>query len=52
MSDELDSTLELQAQAVQLGDHDWRVVMEAPKALGRAGQAGIDAHRGPPSTAP
>ncbi len=43
MSDELDSTRELQAQAVQLGDHDWRVVMEAAKALGRAGEAGIDA---------
>ena len=43
--DELDhvSTRELQALAVQLGDHDWRVVMEATKSLGRAGQAGIDA---------
>lgn len=45
MSDELDhdSTHELQALAVQLGDHDWRVVMEAARALDRAGQAGIDA---------
>ena len=45
MSDELDhvSTRELQAQAVQLGDHDWRVVVEAAQSLGRAGQAGIDA---------
>jgi hypothetical protein len=45
MSDELDhdSTHELQALAVQLGDHDWRMVMEAAQARGRAGQAGIDA---------
>jgi len=45
VSDEFDrdSTRELQAQAVQLGDHDWRVVLEAEKSLGRAGQAGIDA---------
>ncbi len=45
MSDELDhdSTPELQAQAVQLGDHDWRIVMEAATALARAGQAGINA---------
>ncbi len=43
MSDEFDSTRELQAQAVQLGDHDWRVVMEAAQVLGRAGKAGIDA---------
>ena len=43
MSDEFDSTRELQAQAVPLGDHDWRVVMEAAQVLGRAGQAGIDA---------
>ncbi len=39
MSDELDHdpTRELQAQAVQLGDHDWRVVMKAATALARAG---------------
>ena len=43
MSDEFYSTRELQAQAVQLGDHDLRVVMEAAQVLGRAGQAGIDA---------
>ena len=45
MSDELDHdpTRELQAQAVQLGDHDWRVVMKAATALARAGQAGIAA---------
>jgi len=45
MSDELDhdSTRDLQAQAVQLGDHDWRMVMEAATALARAGQAGINA---------
>jgi len=41
MSDEFDSTRGLQAQAVQLGDHDWRVVMEAAQVLGRAGQAGL-----------
>lgn len=45
MSDELDQDSErsLQAQAVQLGDHNWRMVMEAANALARAGQAGIDA---------
>ena len=45
MSDEFDrdSTHELQALAVQLGDHDWRMVLEAEKSLGLAGQAGIDA---------
>lgn len=45
MSDELDhdSTRELQALAVQLGDHDWRQSDEAAKALVRAGEAGIDA---------
>lgn len=36
-------TPELQAQAVLLGDHDWRVAMEAATALGHAGQAGLDA---------
>jgi hypothetical protein len=45
MSDELDHdpTRELQAQAEQLGDHDWRMVMEAATALARAGKAGIAA---------
>jgi HEAT repeats len=45
MSDELDHDPErsLQAHAVQLGDHDWRMVMEAATALARAGQAGIAA---------
>lgn len=45
MCEELDlvPTRELQAQAVQLGDHDWRMVLEATTALARAGQAGIAA---------
>ena len=43
MSDEFDSTCELQAQAVQLGDRDWRMVMEAATALAHAGQAGLAA---------
>jgi HEAT repeat protein len=43
MSDELDPTCELRALAEQLGDHDWRIVMGAAKALGCASQAGIDA---------
>src|SRR5260370_32502448 len=45
MSDEQDAvpTTELQAQAVLLGDHDWRVAMKAATALAHAGQAGLDA---------
>jgi hypothetical protein len=43
MSDEPGPTCELRALAVQLGDHDWRIVVEAAKALGCAGGAGIDA---------
>jgi HEAT repeats len=45
MSDKLDAvpTRELQVRAEQLGDHDWRTVMEAATALARAGQAGLDA---------
>ncbi len=45
MSDELDhdSICELQMLAEQLGDHDWRMVMQAATALARAGQAGIAA---------
>jgi hypothetical protein len=45
MSDELDSvpTRELRVRAEQLGDHDWRMVMEAATALARADQAGIAA---------
>lgn len=45
MSDELGSvpTCELQVRAEQLGDHDWRLGMEAATALARAGQAGLDA---------
>jgi hypothetical protein len=43
MSPELGLTPDLQALAEQLGDRDWRRVMDAAKALGRAGQAGIDA---------
>ena len=45
MSDERDAvpTRELQAQAEQLGDQDWRVGMEAATALALAGQAGLDA---------
>src|SRR5258708_26253492 len=45
MSDEHDAvpTRELQERAEQLGDHDWRMVMEAATALASAGQAGLDA---------
>ncbi len=43
MSDEFDSMRELQAQAVRLGDRDWRMVMEAATALAHAGQAGLAA---------
>jgi HEAT repeats len=45
MSDELDPvpTREVQVWAVQLGDHDWRMVMEAATALALAGSAGLDA---------
>jgi len=45
MSDELDPvpTRELRVRAEQLGDHDWRMVMEAATALARADQAGIAA---------
>jgi hypothetical protein len=45
MSDELDPvpTREVQVWAVQLGDHDWRMVMEAATALALAGPAGLDA---------
>src|SRR5260370_7091008 len=43
MSDEFDATQELQAWAVQLGDHDWRMGMEAATALAHAGQAGLAA---------
>ena len=43
MSDEFDSTRELQEQAVRLGDRDWRMVMEAVTALAHAGQAGLAA---------
>lgn len=45
MSDEHDAvpTRELQERAEQLGDHDWRMVMEAATALASAGQAGLAA---------
>ena len=43
MNDECDATQELQAWAVQLGDHDWRQAGEAVTALAHAGQAGLDA---------
>ncbi len=45
MSDERDAvpTHELHAQAEQLSDRDWRMVMKAATALARAGQAGLDA---------
>src|SRR5437660_482047 len=43
MSDELYSTDELQAFAVQLGTRNWRVTREAERALALAGPAGIDA---------
>ncbi len=43
MSDERDPTLELQALVEQLGAGDWRMVLEAERALARAGQAGIEA---------
>jgi len=43
MSNVFESTRELQAQAVQLGDRDWRMVMEAATALAHAGQAGLAA---------
>lgn len=43
MSDEHDAvpTRELQERAEQLGDHDWRMIMEAATALASAGQAGL-----------
>jgi HEAT repeat protein len=43
MNDECDTTPELQAWAVQLGDHDWRQVGEAATALACAGQVGLAA---------
>ncbi len=45
MNEEQDAvpTRELQVRAEQLGDHDWRIVMEAATALARAGQAGLAA---------
>ena len=43
MNDECDATQELQARAVQLGDHDWRQAGEAITALVHAGQAGLAA---------
>jgi len=43
MNDECDATQELQARAVQLGDHDWRQAGEGWDALVHAGQAGLDA---------
>lgn len=43
MSDEFCPTPELQALAEQLGERDWRKVMEAENALARAGKAGIEA---------
>jgi HEAT repeat protein len=43
MNDEYDATQELQAWAVQLGDHHWRPVGEATSALAHAGQAGLRA---------
>jgi RNA polymerase sigma factor (sigma-70 family) len=45
MSDERDAvpTHELQEWAEQLGDRDWRRVMEATTTLARAGQTGLDA---------
>jgi hypothetical protein len=43
MNDELVPTPELQALAEQLGDRDWRKVLEAEAALAGAGQAGINA---------
>ncbi len=43
MNDEWDATQELQAWAVQLGDHDWRQAGKALSALAHAGQAGLDA---------
>lgn len=42
MSNERDPAPELQAQVVQLGAHDWQVVLEAQTTLVRAGQAGIE----------
>ena len=42
MNDELDPELSLQALAIQLGSHDWRMALEAEAALAQAGQAGID----------
>lgn len=45
MSDEHDAvpTRELQERAEQMGDHDWRMIMEATTALASAGQAGLAA---------
>src|SRR5215472_10598849 len=43
MNDEGDATQELQAWAVQLGDHDWRQAGEGWDALAHAGQAGLEA---------
>jgi HEAT repeat protein len=45
MSDEPDhdSTRDLQALALRLGDHDWDAALEAAQSLERAGQAAIDA---------
>jgi HEAT repeat protein len=43
MNDEWDATQELQAWAVQLGDHDWRQAGKAGNALAHAGQTGLDA---------
>jgi hypothetical protein len=42
MSDEFCPTPELQALAEQLGERDWRKVMEAENAIVSAGQAGIE----------
>lgn len=43
MSDEFDTTPELQAWAVQLGGHDWRQVGEAATTLANAGLPGFAA---------